>query len=72
MGKYFVTLAKDLGYEPTLLALGRSIRYNHRKKNSWLGTTRDKYMIDTYMYLSLYLSLYHFIDITGETIYSMV
>ena len=26
MGKYFVTLAKDLGYEPTILALGRRIR----------------------------------------------
>ena len=35
MGKYFVTLAKDLGYEPTILALGRSDgRDGQRARNS--------------------------------------
>ena len=27
MGKYFVTLAKQVGYERTLLLLGRHLRY---------------------------------------------
>ena len=38
MGKYFVLLAREAGYERTLLQLGRHIRYSS-SSYSWAGAS---------------------------------
>ena len=38
MGKYFVMLAREAGYERTLLQLGRHIRYSS-SSYSWAGAS---------------------------------